>query len=90
MEKFLACPIVELRYNSDIHAKLFVCWGRKPEESFALFGSGNLTTGGLRHNLELGMMILSKGHGETLVTDLYEWGGFSVRTTSQIVKQINI
>jgi len=82
------CPYVEIRYNSDIHAKLYVCWCRSETESFALFGSGNLTAGGLRYNLELGMMILARGHGQNLVGDLYQWGSFSVRSISQRVKSI--
>ena len=37
-------PYIEIRYNEDIHAKLYLLWCRKDEyESFALFGSGNLT-----------------------------------------------
>ena len=83
-------PNVELRYNTDVHAKLFVCWGKEVDESFALFGSANLTPGGLRHNLELGMMILSKDHGQTLVTDLYQWGNFSVRSISPVIKKIDL
>lgn len=82
-------PFVEIRYNHDIHAKLYICWGRKEAESFALFGSGNLTPSGMRHNIELGMMILSRGYGRTLVRDLYYWGAHSLRVTSRRVKAIN-
>jgi HKD family nuclease len=81
-------PNVEIRLNSEIHAKLFVCWCREEEESFALFGSGNLTSGGLRFNLELGMMILSRGHGRTLVQNLYCWGCHDIRTQSECIKPI--
>ena len=83
-----ACPYVEIRYNQDVHAKLYICWGRNEEESFALFGSGNLTSGGLRYNLELGMMILARGHGKALIDDLYQWGSYAVRSTSEKVKAI--
>jgi hypothetical protein len=82
-------PCVEIRYNSEIHAKLYVCWGREVEESFAFFGSGNLTSGGIRYNLELGMMILAKGNGKNILRDLYQWGSFDVRTTSILVKSIS-
>jgi len=81
-------PYVEIRYNEDIHAKLYICWCRKKEEdSFALFGSGNLTKGGIRQNLELGMMIYSHDHGRTLVRDLYEWSTSGLRTKSKRIKQ---
>jgi hypothetical protein len=87
MEILCQSPYVEVRYNENIHAKLFICWCRKSEEdSFALFGSGNLTKGGVRHNLELGMMIYSKDHGRTLVRDLYEWSTVVLRTQSTRIK----
>jgi len=83
MEILTQSPYVEVRYNDDIHAKLYICWCRDSEEdSFALFGSGNLTKGGVRHNLELGMMIYSRDHGRTLVRDLYNWGANELRTQS--------
>ena len=80
-------PYIEIRYNEDIHAKLYLCWCRKKEEdSFALFGSGNLTTGGIRRNLELGMMIFSHDHGRTLIRDLYEWATVGLRSQSIRIK----
>lgn len=82
------CPLAEIRYNPDIHAKLYVAWSRNETESFALFGSGNLTESGLRHNIELGMMIFPRGHGRTILHDLYQWGSFALRTMSQRVKAI--
>ena len=82
------CPLAEIRYNPDIHAKLYVVWSRDEAESFALFGSGNLTKSGLCHNIELGMMIFARGHGRTILRDLYQWGGYSLRTMSQRVKAI--
>lgn len=88
MDVLNACPYVEIRYNPDIHAKLYICWGRDEEESFALFGSANLTLTGLRFNLELGMMILARGHGKSLINDLYQWGSYSVRSTSERIKAI--
>jgi hypothetical protein len=81
-------PYVEIRYNQDIHAKLYICWCRKSEnESFALFGSGNLTSGGIRQNLELGMLIFSQDHGQTLVRNLYEWSTVGLRSQSKRIKQ---
>jgi hypothetical protein len=54
---------VEIRYNPDINAKLYISWNRNEEESFAMFGSGNLASSGMSYNLELGMMILSRSYG---------------------------
>jgi phosphatidylserine/phosphatidylglycerophosphate/cardiolipin synthase-like enzyme len=78
---------VEIRYNPDIHAKLYVSWNRLEEESFAMFGSGNLTSSGTSYNLELGMMILSRGYGRKLVRELYRWGD-NLRTQSNKIKSI--
>ena len=83
------CPLAEIRYNPDIHAKLYVVWSRDEAESFALFGSGNLTKSGLRHNIELGMMIFARGHGRAILRDLYQWSSFILRTMSQRVKTID-
>jgi len=89
VEVLQQCPLAEIRYNPDIHAKLYVVWSRDEAESFALFGSGNLTKSGLRHNIELGMMIFARGHGRTILRDLYQWGSYSLRTMSQRVKAIS-
>jgi hypothetical protein len=78
---------VEIRYNPDIHAKLYVSWNFNEVESFAMFGSGNLTSPGVSYNLELGMMILSRGYGRKLVRELYRWGD-NLRTQSQKIKPI--
>lgn len=82
------CPLVEIRYNRDIHAKLYVAWSRNESESFALFGSGNLTESGLRHNIELGMMIFPRGHGRVILRDLYQWSSVALRAMSRRVKGI--
>jgi phosphatidylserine/phosphatidylglycerophosphate/cardiolipin synthase-like enzyme len=50
---------VEIRYNESIHAKVFLAATRRESESFALFGSGNLTGRSIRTNLEVGMMFTS-------------------------------
>jgi len=65
---------VEVRYNPALHAKLYVCWAREAEETFAMFGSANLTSPGVESNIELGMMIFGKGPGRDLVNRLYKWG----------------
>jgi hypothetical protein len=73
---------IEIRYNPDIHAKLYISWNYNEEESFALFGSGNLTSSGISYNFELGMMILSRSYGRKLVRELYHWGN-NLRTQSK-------
>ncbi|GEM_PF-603830 len=88
VEVLQRCPLAEIRYNPDIHAKLYVVWSRDEAESYALFGSGNLTESGLRHNIELGMMVFARGHGRAILRDLYQWGGYSLRTMSQRIKAI--
>jgi hypothetical protein len=83
-------PLVEIRYNHDVHAKLYICWSRAEEESFAMFGSGNLTSAGLRHNLELGMIIFAHGYGRQLVNALYQWSSVTLRSKSERIKAIEI
>ena len=73
---------VEIRYNSDVHAKLYISWNCNEEESFAMFGSGKLTSAGMKYSLELGMLILSRGYGRKLVRELYRWGD-NLRTQSK-------
>lgn len=89
MELLRLSPYVEIRYNPDIHAKLYICWYREEEENFALFGSGNLTSSGLRYNLELGMMILARSHGKKLIRELYDWSANALRAKSERVKAIH-
>jgi len=81
-------PLVEIRYNPDIHAKLYLVWRREESDSFALFGSGNLTESGLRHNIELGMMISARGRGRAIVRELYQWASVTLRSRSKRVKAI--
>lgn len=89
LEVLSRSPYIEIRYNEDIHAKLFICWCRKEiDESFALFGSGNLTSGGIRRNLELGMMIYSQDEGRLLINQLYEWGTVTLRSKSRLAKKM--
>jgi HKD family nuclease len=79
---------VEIRYSPNIHAKLYVCWSRNDSESFALFGSANLTEGGFRNNIELGAMVFARGYGRVLLRKLYQWSTFEIRTSSQLIKAI--
>ncbi len=64
---------IEIRCNESIHAKVFVASANPESESFALFGSGNLTGAAINSNLEVGMMLFAGGLGRKLVHDLYYW-----------------
>jgi phosphatidylserine/phosphatidylglycerophosphate/cardiolipin synthase-like enzyme len=64
---------IEIRFNESLHAKVFVASATPESESFALFGSGNLTGAAINYNLEVGMMLYSHGLGRKLIDQLYYW-----------------
>lgn len=76
----------EIRYNSSLHAKLYVC--RYQEGGFALLGSGNLTRRSIEKNIEIGIIIHSIGLGRNLFDELYSWGAVRLRTRSKCVKRM--
>ena len=84
------CPWIEIRYNASVHAKVYVAQARIESESFALFGSGNLTGRSIETNIELGMMVYGKGHGRDILRELYYWAGVRLRTfaESRLVQSI--
>lgn len=51
---------VEIRFNESVHAKVYVSSSIPESESFALFGSGNLTTRSITDNIEVGMLIVAE------------------------------
>ncbi len=53
MRELLGSPWIEVRYNPFIHAKLYVACAERDPDSFALFGSGNLTGRSIESNVEL-------------------------------------
>jgi phosphatidylserine/phosphatidylglycerophosphate/cardiolipin synthase-like enzyme len=83
MDVLRDCPWVEVRYNSSVHAKLYVAHANVESESFALLGSGNLTARSIETNIELAMMIYSKGPGRGIVKDLYYWANVRLRTLAE-------
>jgi len=83
-----ACNTVEIRYNSDLHAKVYVCIARTSQ--FALFGSGNLTDTSITRRIEVGMMIEAKGQGVPLVRELHSWANVRLRTQSDLIKKIEM
>lgn len=74
---------VEVRYNNSVHAKVYVTSAVQESESFALFGSGNLTGRSIETNLEVGMIIVAQGHGRSLVNELYYWANNRLRVLEE-------
>lgn len=70
---------VEIRYNNSVHAKVYVTAAVTESESFALFGSGNLTDRSIEKNVEVGMIIVAQGQGRALVDELYYWANNRLR-----------
>jgi PLD-like domain len=70
---------VEVRFNESVHAKVYVSSAIPESESFALFGSGNLTASSIAANIEVGMIIVGKGQGRPLVDELCYWANNRVR-----------
>jgi phosphatidylserine/phosphatidylglycerophosphate/cardiolipin synthase-like enzyme len=76
-------PWIEIRYNASLHAKLYVAVAEREADSFALFGSGNLTAKSIEANIELAMLVYSHGHGRDLLHDLSYWAAVRLRTLQE-------
>lgn len=74
---------VEIRYNDYVHAKVYVTSAIPESESFALFGSGNLTGRSIELNIEVGMIIVAQGQGRPLVEELYYWANNRLRVLEE-------
>jgi phosphatidylserine/phosphatidylglycerophosphate/cardiolipin synthase-like enzyme len=74
---------VEIRFNESVHAKVYVSSATPECESFALFGSGNLTSRSISNNIEVGMMIVAKGPSRSLVNELYYWANNRLRVLEE-------
>jgi len=74
---------VEIRFNDSVHAKVYVTSAVPESESFALFGSGNLTGRSIATNIEVGMMIVAQGQGRPLVEELYYWANNRLRVLEE-------
>ncbi len=83
-------PWIELRYNPSIHAKVYIAAASREADSFALFGSGNLTAASLSTNVEVAMMLYGEGIGRSLLRELYYWVNARLRTLrdSTLVQRI--
>jgi len=62
---------VQIRYNDNLHAKIYVCENAKTP-SFALLGSANLTSQAIRAH-EAGVFVVARDDGEHLFNDLLHW-----------------
>lgn len=90
IEVLLGSPWIELRYNESVHAKVYVAMAYRDAESFALFGSCNLTSRSIESNIEIGMMVYSEGPGRDILRELDYWASMRVRILkeSQLVQPI--
>jgi phosphatidylserine/phosphatidylglycerophosphate/cardiolipin synthase-like enzyme len=85
MAVLLGSPWIEIRYNASVHAKVYVAMATREADSFALFGSGNLTTQSFESNIEVAMMLHCDGIGRTLLHELHYWATNNIRTLRQSV-----
>jgi len=83
------CASVEIVYNPNLHAKLYVCVAPYPF-GFAILGSANLTS---RSDdlYEIGLLVLAEGGGEQIVKQLASFGLDYLRTRpdSTLVKRFS-
>ena len=89
MNILMSCPNIEIVYNNNLHAKLYICMAPYPY-GFAIIGSANLTSGS-EDLYEIGLLILAQGGGEEIVKQLASFGLDYLRTRpdSQIVKRFS-
>ncbi|AEB08768.1 hypothetical protein [Desulfobacca acetoxidans] len=92
MEVLLNSPWIEIRYNQFIHAKVYIAIAKKESESFALFGSGNLTGRARAANIEVAMLVSSEGPGKEILRQLEYWVSVSLRTlkASKLIQPIKV
>jgi len=90
MSVLLGSPWIELRYNSALHAKVYIATAEHAPDSFALFGSANLTSKAIETNVELGMLVYSDGPGREILRELHYWASVRVRTLreSRLIQSI--
>ena len=79
---------IEIRYNSALHAKVYVC--KTQHIGFAMLGSGNLTATSIRKRIEVGIEIREKGPGVSLFRELWVWSSQHLRQqkASRIFKKM--
>lgn len=67
VDMLISCPSVNLYYNNNLHAKVYVC--RCEPFGFALLSSANLSVASSKM-VEIGLMIEGKGYGQLVVEEL--------------------
>lgn len=87
MKVLSGCQYIELRFNPFLHAKLYMVLSEIEKDSFALFGSGNLTSKAINHNIELGIMIYNLGYGKEMIGRLEHWVNSKLRTMQESLIQ---
>lgn len=80
MAQLLGSPWIEVRYNASIHAKVYVAIAKSEAESFALFGSCNLTTKSIGTNIEVAMLVNGRGPGREILRELNYLASVRLRT----------
>jgi len=89
MNTLISCPYVEIVYNNNLHAKLYICVAPYPY-GFAIIGSANLTVGS-QDLYEIGLLIMAQGGGEEIVKQLASFGLDYLRTRpdSRVIKKLS-
>jgi len=80
--------LIEIRFNDNLHAKVYICQCKKTEDSFALLGSANLTWTSIAKNIEVGVLIKCFSSGEQIIHELNNWYMSRLRTNSSIYKSM--
>lgn len=87
---FKKCASAEIVYNTNLHAKLYVCLAPYPY-GFAVLGSANLTVKS-EELYEIGLLILSEGGGGEILRQLASFGFDYLRTRpdSEVIKRLSL
>ena len=86
LETFGSIEGLEIRYNDQLHAKLYVCICDDRRSSFAVIGSANLTKTSIVKNIEVGIMIRYAYQGQSLIDELKYWVKNRLRLQARVAK----
>jgi phosphatidylserine/phosphatidylglycerophosphate/cardiolipin synthase-like enzyme len=81
---------LEIRYNDQLHAKVYVCMCNDRQSSFAVIGSANMTRSSIERNIEVGIMIRYAYQGQNLIDELGYWVKNELRLKAKMAKPIVI
>ncbi|OQC18253.1 MAG: hypothetical protein BWX72_00137 [Firmicutes bacterium ADurb.Bin080] len=79
---------LEIRYNDALHAKIYVCICKDPQNNFAVVGSANMTRSSIERNIEVGILIRYAYQGRELIDELGYWIKNKLRLQTQVAKPI--